>query len=56
MKFQMELPILSKSDRLFALDRLTFLLEIYLAIKFKESLIIFVSEAICSMEPCNDIG
>jgi len=51
----MESPIPSKSDRLFALDGLTFLFEIYLAMKFKESLILFASEAICSIEPCKDI-
>jgi len=52
----MESPILSKSNKLFALDGLTFLFEIYLAMKFKESLILFASEAICSIEPCKDIG
>ena len=56
MKFQIESPILSKSDRSFALDGLTFLFKIYLAMKFKESLILFASEVICLIEPCKDIG
>ena len=55
MKFQMESSILSKSDRSFVLDGLTFLFKIYLAMKFKESLILFASEAICSIELYKDI-
>ena len=45
-----------KFSRLFALEGFTFLLDIYLAIKFKESLIFFASDAICLMELCNNIG
>ena len=56
MKFQMEFPIPLKSNRSFALDGLTFLFKIYLAMKFKESLILFASEVICSIELCKDIG
>jgi len=48
--------MLLKSSRSFALEEFTFLLEIYLAIKFKESLMFFVSDAICSIELCSDIG
>ena len=50
MKFHMESPILSKSDKLLAFEALTFLFLIYLAIKFKESLILLESEAICSID------
>jgi len=51
MKFHMELPKPSKSDKLLAFEALIFLFLMYLAIKFKESLILLVSEAICSIEP-----
>lgn len=50
MKFQMESPIPSKSDNSFAFEELTFLFVIYLAMKFSESLMLLVSEAICLIE------
>ena len=56
MKFHMESPILSKSDKLLAFEALTFLFLIYLAIKFKESLILLESEAICSIDLWRKIG
>ena len=40
MKFQMESPIPSKSDKLLAFEVLTFLFLMYLAMKFRESLIL----------------
>ena len=50
IKFQMESPILLKSNKLFALQEFTFLFEMYLAMKLSESLMLLVSEAICSMD------
>jgi len=46
----MESPIPSKSDKLFALDEFTFLLVMYLAMKFSESLMLLVPDAICSID------
>ena len=40
MKFQIESPILSKSNKLLVFEVLTFLFLMYLAMKFKESLIL----------------
>ena len=51
IKFQMESLIPSKSDKLFASDEFIFLLVMYLAIKFSKSLILLVSDAICSIDP-----
>ena len=50
MKFQMESPIPSKSDKLLAFEVLTFLFLMYLAMKFRESLILLESDAICLIE------
>ena len=50
IKFQIESLIPSKSDKLFALDGFTFLLTMYLAIKFSKSLMFLVSDAICSID------
>ena len=56
MKFQIESPMPLNSLRLFALLLLTCLLVIYLAIKFKKSLMFLVLDAICLIELCNEIG
>ena len=50
MKFHMELSKPSKSDKSLAFEASTFLFLMYLAIKFKEFLILLVSEVICSIE------
>ena len=46
----------SKSFKLLAFLGLTFLFNIYFAIKLSESLMNLVSEAICSIELCKEIG
>jgi len=51
MKFHMESSKPSRSDKSLAFEASTFLFLMYLAIKFKESLILLVSEAICLIEP-----
>ena len=55
MKFQIESSMLLKSCKSLALPEFTFLFEIYLAIKLSESLMLFVSDMICSIDPCSDI-
>ena len=45
----------SKSFRLLAVFGLTFLFVMYLAMKLSESLMLFMSEAICSIEPCREM-
>jgi len=56
IKFHTTLPILSKSFKSFTFAGSTCLLKIYLAMNFKESLILLVSDAICSMKPWREIG
>jgi len=56
IKFYTTLPILSKSFKSFAFAGSTCLLKIYLAMNFKESLILLVSDAICLMKPWREIG
>ena len=50
MKFYTALPILLKSSRLFALDGLICLFEMYLAMNFKEFLIFLTSDAMCLID------
>ena len=46
IKFQMESPILLKSNKSFVLDEFTFLFVMYLAMKFSKFLMFLVSDAI----------
>ena len=55
MKFQIALPIPSKSLSSLALLLLTCLLEIYFAMKFKESLMFFESKVKCSIDPWSEM-
>ena len=41
----------SKSFKLLVVFGLTFLLEMYFTIKLRESLILFISDAMCLIEP-----
>ena len=56
MKFQTELPMPLKFFKSLAVLRLTFLFTMYFAMKLSESLMHLVSEAMCSIEPCKEIG
>ena len=56
MKFHMESPKPSRSNKFLTFEASTFLFLMYLAIKFKKSLILLMSEAICSIEPWREIG
>ena len=53
MKFQIALLI---SSRLFDFKESTYLLEMYLAMKLKESLMFLKSNAMCSMDLWREIG
>ena len=55
MKFQMESPIPSKSNKLLVFEDLTFLFVIYLAMKLSEPLMILESDVICSIDLWRDI-
>ena len=56
IKFQMTLPMSLKSLRSLTPLLLTCLLVIYFVMKFKESLILFESEAKCLIKPWSEIG
>ena len=55
IKFQMESPILLKSNKLFVLDEFTFLFVMYLAMKFSKFLMFLVSDAIYLIDLWRDI-
>ena len=56
MKFQIDSPIPLKSSKSFVLEEFICLLAMYLAIKFKESLIFLVSKAMYSIKLCKEMG